>query len=522
MIVVYGCNKSWYQHLIINIFSLLKYNKNVKKIYILCENSEIENLDILKDFYHINIEIILIRDIINKYFDNNKNINTVYTDFSYAKLLIPEVIKEDKALYLDTDIIIKGDLQDLWNTNIEEYYAAGIKDYGGHLDNHKENLGINDKYINTGVILLNNKKIRKENLIPKYFDLINRENLKYPDQDAFNYVCTDKLLYLPSMFNFAMNKFFNVTKFVFNPKHYKIIHYTGNKDDWVSDKLFAEEWYEEEHDFYKTVLNHNDKNINISYCCNRKLYRYLPINIYSLLKYNPRIKKIYLVIEDDSIDTIPYLKEVIKKYSVEVEVINFINYQFNYLSKKCENLDTIYSNFSFAKLLLSELTKEEKIIYLDMDTIVKNDLSLLWELDFNNNYALGVKDYGVLDENYHYGTLNTNCKYINTGVMVLNLDKIRKDNLVEKLFDFINSHKLVYPDQDAFNIICDSKISYIPSMYNFAYKVTKEVINRDKAIIIHYPGVKEYWITDKKQSEEYYDEYYKFCSEFHISDYPLY
>ena len=522
MIVVYGCNKNWYKYLVINIFSLLKYNKEVKKIYILCEDKEIENIDKIREYFNVDIEIILIENTINKYFTNNKNTNTIYTDFAYAKLLIPEVIEEDKALYLDTDTIIKGNLEDLWNTNIEDYYAAGVKDYGGHLADHKEKLGITDKYINTGVILLNNKKIREENLIPKFFTIINDEELKYPDQDAFNKVCTNKLLYLPSMYNFAMNKLFNVTRLVFNNKLIKIIHYTGNKSDWVANKFYAEEWYEEEQDFYNTVMNRKEKNIKIAYCSNRKLYRYLALNIYSLLKYNNRIEKIYLVLEDDTIDDIPYLKEVLNKYQVEIEVINFTKYQFNYLREDCENLDTIYSNFCFAKLLLSEFTKEDKIIYLDMDTIVRNDLSLLWEFDLNDNYALGAKDYGVLDNNYHYGTLNTSCKYINTGVMVLNLNKIRQDNLVEKLFNYINSHKLVYPDQDSFNIVCDSKIGYIPSIYNYVWKVTKEIYNYDLAVIFHYPGEKEYWVTDRKHAEEYYDEYYKFCKDFNISNYQLY
>ena len=522
MIIVYGCNNAWYKHLIINIFSLLKYNKTVKKIYILCEDNKIENLDKIKKLYNVDIKTISIEETINKYFKNQKNTNTKYTDFAYAKLLIPEVIKEEKVLYLDTDTIIKSDIQNLWNTNIDDYYAAGVKDYGGHLNKHKEELGINDKYINTGVLLLNNKKIREDNLIPKYFDIINSEDLLYPDQDAFNKVCTNKLLYIPSMYNFAINNMFPVTKFVYDSKLRKIIHYTGDKSDWVADKLFSEEWYEEEDDFYKTLFKNNDKNINIAYCCNRKLYRYLPINIYSLLKYNDRIKKIYLIIEDDSTSDIPYLKEVLNKYKVEIEIVNFTKYQFKYLSKDCKNLDTLFSNFCFAKLLLSELTKEDKIIYLDMDTIVKKDLSLLWELELGDNYALGTKDYGVLDKNNHYGKLNTNCKYINTGVMVLNLKKIRETNLVKDLFDYINSNELVYPDQDAFNIICDSKIKYISSMYNCAFGVTKQIISIDKAVIFHFLGEKEYWVTDKNHAEEYYEEYYQFCKEFNIDNYPLY
>ena len=106
--------------------------------------------------------------------------------------------------------------------------------------------------------------------------------------------------------------------------------------------------------------------------------------------------------------------------------------------------------------------------------------------------------------------------------MVLNLNKIRNDHLIQKLFDYINTHKLVYPDQDAFNIICVQQTCHIPSMYNCANLVIKQVIDYKKSVIFHYPGDKRYWITDRMYTEEYFEEYYDFCKEFQIESYNLY
>lgn len=526
MVVVYGCNSNWYKYLVVNIHSLLRHNKCVNKIYILCENDTIKDIDYLEEInnkFDVCIKVIDVREKISEYFDDKYNRNTIYTDFAYAKLLISEIIEEDIALYLDTDTIVRDDISSIMSFNIDNYYAAGVKDNGGYLDYHKEKIGIFGDYINTGVMLLNCKKIRDDKVTKKFFDVINSMDLKYPDQDAFNKVCSPYVMYIPSAYNFAMNNDFYVTRYVYNKKCRKIIHFTGRKIDWVADKYFAEDWYDEYNEFYYSIINDkHEKNINVAFCSNRKLYKYLAINVNSLLKYNKRIKKIYLVLEDDDISQVDLLNDVIKKYDVEVEVVNFIDKQFNYLDEKSDNFNTKFTNFCFAKLLLSEFTNEDKIVYLDMDTIVRGDISLLWNLDIDNYYALGVKDYGVLDSDYHYGTLNTKCKYINTGVMVLNLDKIRKDGLVKKLFDYINNHKLVYPDQDAFNIVCDSSIQYIPSAYNCASVVTRTVAEHESVKIFHYPGDKTHWVTDRNFAEEYFEELEVFRQEFNLDRINLY
>ena len=520
MIVAYGCNRDWYKYLIINIFSLLRHNKEVKKIYILCEDNDInkiKDLDIIIDRYDIECKVINITPIINKYFKNKYNTNTKYTNYALSKLLLSEVVEEDKVLYLDVDTIIRSNISSLYKYNIDDYYAAGVKDYGGFLNNYNKDLGIDDMYINTGVILLNINKIKQDNLIPKFFNIINTRTLTYPDQDAFNIVCNNKILYISSMYNFAINNTFQVTRNVFNNKLRKIYHYTGNKSDWVADKFYAEEWYYEQEKFINEFKkNDNTKSLKVAFCCNKNFYKYLAININSLLNYNSNIDKIYLILEDDTIENIPYLDKVINNYTINYEVINFNNVKDNYLSKKSPNLNTVYSNFCFAKLLLSDLTKEDKIIYIDTDTIVKGDLSLLWYLELDEYYALGVKDYGVRDENNYYNYMNLNCKYINTGVMVLNLKKIREDKLVDKLFTQINSKEYKYPDQDAFNIVCNNKIGYIPSIFNCICKTTKEVSDYDKVKIFHFAGEKKYWATDKKHSEEYFIEYEEFKEKYNL------
>lgn len=519
MVVVYGCNRDWYKYLEVNIYALLKYNHTVEKIYILCEDNNMNNFNYLKKIkstYNVDFIIYNITDLIYKYFNGKYNSNLIYTDFAYSKLLISEVVKDDKVLYLDVDTIVKDDISKLWNYNIQGYYAAGVKDNGGFENGHNKKIGAVGKYVNTGVLLLNCELIRRDRLVEKFFNIINSRNLRYPDQDAFNIVCGNRIIYVPSMFNNAFNELFDVTKYVKNPKLRFIYHYTGDKTNWVADKYFAEEWYFEYFEMLKRYKDNYINRIRVAFSSNRNLYKYLAFNVYNLLKYNKGVETLYLIIEDDDISSIPNLEDVLNLFDVDVKIINFSKVKYNYLTFDCSNLNSSFSDFCFGKLLLSEFTGEDKIIYLDMDTVVKKDISILFNMEIDDVYALGVKDYGVLDDNNHYGSLNISTKYINTGVMVLNLKKIREDNLVDKLFNYINNNKLKYPDQDAFNIICNDKVRYIPSIFNCCNFVTKEVLNYDNIYIFHYPGYKHNWIIDHYYSEDYYVEFYDFLKKFNI------
>lgn len=254
MIVAMCCNENWYQYLVVNIYSLLKNTKNVEKIYLLIETENVEDVKYLseiKEKFNIKIELINFNDIMDKYIKKDcPNTNTIFSNFCFGRLMLADVIKEDKVLYLDTDTIVRKDISNLWNYDINNYYVAGVKDYGIIRDGTYERLNIKDKYINSGVVLFNLKLIREDNIIEKWFHIINTEKMKYPDQDAMNVVCTHRELYLSSMYNVI----WTVTVQVENPSLIKIYHYAGKKTPWVADKHYAEEWYDSYESFYQEIV----------------------------------------------------------------------------------------------------------------------------------------------------------------------------------------------------------------------------------------------------------------------------
>lgn len=118
----------------------------------------------------------------------------------YYRLLLPQIlpVNATKAIYLDTDLVVQGDLQTLWDTEIDDNYVLAVQDgcqrcigMAGGLKKHKE-YGISPdlKYFNTGVLVINLKKWRTDNIFEKAIAFLH-QNAEYafnPDQDALNAV----------------------------------------------------------------------------------------------------------------------------------------------------------------------------------------------------------------------------------------------------------------------------------------------------------------------------------------------
>ena len=257
-----------------------------------------------------------------------------------------------------------------------------------------------------------------------------------------------------------------------------------------------------------------NKDMIIVFSCNKDWYKYLVVNIYSLLKYNKSIKKIYLLTSTNNISDIPHLKDIIETNNNEVEIINIIPLLNKKLKKNCPNSNTIFSDFCFGRLLIPDIIKEEKALYIDTDIIVKKDISNIWKYDISKYYIAGIKDYGILNDDTLDRLQMNNKKYINSGFLLMNLKKIRKDKIVDKWFEIVNSKKLTYPDQDALNLVCTKKELYLPSIYNYNYPVTQNISNENKVKVFHYIGDKIDWIADHFNNEEWYEEAENFHNEF--------
>jgi lipopolysaccharide biosynthesis glycosyltransferase len=130
------------------------------------------------------------------------------------RLLLGEILPQyEKCIYLDSDIIVRADLAELFSTDLEGCCLAGIKDvdFNDPLKNHDERyketgLSAKSGYINTGVLLMNLKKIRDDKMTEIFLREIKKGYL-FQDQDVLNITCLNKIRHLPVKYN-LMNYLF--------------------------------------------------------------------------------------------------------------------------------------------------------------------------------------------------------------------------------------------------------------------------------------------------------------------------
>ncbi|MBR3627657.1 MAG: hypothetical protein IKN42_02280 [Elusimicrobia bacterium] len=123
------------------------------------------------------------------------------------------------------------------------------------------------------------------------------------------------------------------------------------------------------------------------------------------------------------------------------------------------------ANFKF---FLGNIFKNlDKILYLDCDLVVLTSLKELFSENIDNYYLAGADNIGhyflYKDRGYFVSSF-----YINSGVMLINLDLWRKDNLAEKFITIKekNINNFIFVDQDVINLCCENKIKPLDLSWN--------------------------------------------------------
>ena len=155
--------------------------------------------------------------------------------------------------------------------------------------------------------------------------------------------------------------------------------------------------------------------------------------------------------------------------SVKYRINNKSEFHFYYLNDS-EFKDIIQGRHpsSFYRLKAAELIKNlSKILYIDCDTLILKDLNELYNLDIGNNYMLGTLE--AIAGSFFRGK-KFDYDYINSGVLLMNLTKMRNDKIYEKFKEYAlnssNRENIVFGDQCLINIICKGKIGILKPKYS--------------------------------------------------------
>ena len=115
------------------------------------------------------------------------------------------------------------------------------------------------------------------------------------------------------------------------------------------------------------------------------------------------------------------------------------------------NTKTSYTPYTFLRLYADRLDfLPDKVLYLDTDTVCAKDISILLNTD--------ISDYEFAGSLDHYGKHFIDPTYINAGVLLFNLKKIRETGLFKKCLNMLKEKKVFLPDQTALNKMAESKL----------------------------------------------------------------
>lgn len=213
----------------------------------------------------------------------------------------------------------------------------------------------------------------------------------------------------------------------------------------------------------------------VAYTGTKNLYRLMVPAVNSLCA-NSDVDKIYLLIEDD---VFPY------KLPDCVETINVSNQ--TYFCKDGPNMNSHFTYMAMMRATYAKMFPDlDRILSLDVDTIVVDDISELWDVDLGDNYFAAVTEPDRCAGGINYFSP----VYTNIGVAMYNLDKLRSDRLLDTILLNLNTKHYDFLEQHAFNEFCQGHILKLPNIYN----CTNECIYPftgwcDNPKIIHYAGM---------------------------------
>ena len=192
--VVCAANTEYLVHATTMLASLFATNVHSFDVYFLYNNEEVgeESLALLDVFVRRNGHRCIVKPIDLSAL-SSLLVNSYISVEAYFRLLLPEMLPTpDKVLYLDADIIIQGDISKLWKTQLGDgNYLGAVRDPNiNPAVLTKLGLGENDPYFNSGVLLLNLKKMREDHVQEKLltFARCSQDKITCHDQCVLNYI----------------------------------------------------------------------------------------------------------------------------------------------------------------------------------------------------------------------------------------------------------------------------------------------------------------------------------------------
>lgn len=240
---------------------------------------------------------------------------------------------------------------------------------------------------------------------------------------------------------------------------------------------------------------------------------YLDVAVSSLVDNASKNYKYRIIVLNTGLD--PENVAKVKRHECEGISIDFLDISRG-LEKIKNRLKNVYhfSIASYYRLFIASLFPQyKKIIYLDCDLVVIGDISEMYNVDMGDNIIAAAPEEFVRNTTefrfYAEKALGVDPDgYVNSGVLLMNLDQFRKCGIESKFIKMITEYDfdLLDPDQAVLNYLCDGKIYVLPNGWN---KEPMATACEGKKNIVHYALYKKPWQYDNVFDGEYFWNYAK-------------
>ena len=215
------------------------------------------------------------------------------------------------------------------------------------------------------------------------------------------------------------------------------------------------------------------------------------------------------------------MEKYVKSRNQQIEFIHFdtkdIDQGTNFFTFSAGAITPI----AMARIMLPNLMPKDvhRVLYLDSDMLATTDISELYNTDLGK-YTVGMVRNTVPSDVLLYNFKNG---YHNSGLILMDLDKCRKENSPKQMMDYLYSHRKLfiyvpgdhlkeyykYPDQDLINIVWDGKIKTLEKRWNNQAIRGSSMVNVLKSGIIHYIGSSKPWDFDGWNGFLYMELYFE-------------
>lgn len=246
-------------------------------------------------------------------------------------------------------------------------------------------------------------------------------------------------------------------------------------------------------------------NINVCLSCDDNYSKYAGVVIASILEKASNKDNLSIYILDGGISDIRK-QEILSLKSIKDCKIEFVEIDSNLFEdyKQIKTHSYIALPAYYRLKSASLLPNITKIIYFDCDVIVKSSLANLFNIDINDYAFAAVRDINKR-------MLKKNPNYVNSGVLLLNLDYWRKENIEEKLLNFTreNIDNIKTGDQEVLNRCLLGKIKVVDDVWNVqSSNFTNRSSYTNTPKVIHFVAKNKPW--NRKSFSYHKNEYFKY------------